>query len=815
MRDDLKAALRSLRNSPTFTAVALVVLTLSIGAGTAIFSVVDAVVLRGLPFDEHDRLVAVLEHETKRPTTFGSGNTTPQMFSDWRAQQRSFEAIAAVASTIFQMKNDAGEPIDGRAVRFTHEFFRIFRVTPMLGRAFTAEDESPDRSRVVLLSHAYWMRRFGGSADAVGRTIALNDQSWQIVGVMPPWFAYPVASDKPTEMYVPVAFRAEDKTRGGNRNYNYTTLARLKDGVSLAQATDEMNRIMAALDAQYPKWGPGRRARVITLHEHLVGRVRPWMLMLLGAVVLVLLIACANVANLMLARATVRSREMAIRSALGASRWRLVRGLLVEGLLLSLAGAALAIGLAYFGAAGLKAWMPINVPRVASIGIDLRVLLAAIGAACLTGVFFGTIPALQSSRPDLTTALKDSGRSATAGRASQRIRSLLVIAEVALAVVLLVGAGLFITSFARLTSIAPGFDYRNLLVLNVSAPMNPNLKGQAMWDEALQRGGPYVDQMLAAVRAVPGISEVGAVEGGTPLTGSWSRTRVTLPDKGELQGDDDSIDRRIVTPGYLELMRIPLRKGRTIAADDRAGAEKIVVVNEAAEQKYWPGRSAIGQRLKINNEDVVVVGVVGNIRHLGPESPARQECYVPAAQNRWSGAAIVIRTRGNPLDVYPAVRAAIWSVNPNQRLGRDLLTLEAYMDRLIAQRRFNMALLAMFGVLGLMIAGAGIYGVMAYIVAQRTSEIGVRMALGATPRHVVSMVLSRASVLIVVGVAIGGAGAWWLSATVKTFLFQVEPNDPRVIAAALLTLVAAGLAASAIPARRAASVDPLIALRQE
>jgi predicted permease len=644
----------------------------------------------------------------------------------------------------------------------------------------------------------------------------MNDQTWEIVGVMPAWFAYPVASDRATEMYTPFGFRDEDKVRRDSRNYNFTALGRLKDGVTVAQAHDDMNRLMAALDEQHPKWSPGRRARVVTLHEHLVGRVRPWMLMLLAAVALVLLIACANVANLMLARATVRGREIAIRAALGAGRWRLVRGLLVEGLVLAIAAAALGVLLAYFGVQALKAWMPANVPRVAGIAIDVRVLLATIAAAALTGVFFGAIPALQSSRPDLTTALKDSGRSATAGAGSQRLRGLLVVAEVALAVVLLVGAGLFIGSFAKLMSIDPGFDYRNVLVVDVGVRPNPKLTGSAMFEDMSKRGGPYIEQVLAAVRAVPGVAAAAAVQGGLPLTGSWSRTGVELPGRGELKGDDDSIDRRVVSANYLETMRIPLKGGRYLTGQDREGADQVVVVNDAAARKYWPGEDPIGKRIKINGRDLVVVGIAADIRHLGPETPPRQECYVPAAQAGYGGGAtLVMRTSGRAVDRLDAVKAAIWSVNKEQRIRTETVTLEGYMDRLIAQRRFNMALLALFGVLGLVIAAAGIYGVMAYVVAQRTSEIGVRMALGATRGRVVGMVLGRAGLLMALGIGIGGAAAWWFSARVKTFLFQIEPNDTRVFVAALVTLAAAGLLASAIPARRAASVDPAVALRQE
>jgi putative ABC transport system permease protein len=815
MRDDLRNAFRSLRSSPTFTTVALVVLALGIGAGTAIFSVVDAIVLRGLPFDEHDRLVAVLEHDTKRETTFGGGTTTTQMFLDWRAKQQSFEAITAIQSSLFQLKNDAGEPADARGQLMTHEFFQVFRVAPLLGRAFTKDDEAVGRHRVAILSYGYWQRRFGGAQDVVGKTIQLNEQSWEIVGVMPRGFEYPVAAERPTEIYGPAPFGKEASVRGGSRNYNYTAVARLKDGVSVAQANDDMNRLMAALDEQYPKWSPGRRARILTLHEHLVGKVRTWMLMLLAAVALVLLISCANVANLMLARATVRSREMGIRSALGASRWRLVRTLLVEGVVLALAGAAIGVLLAYGGVSVLKAWMPANVPRVAAIAIDLRVLATAVVAALATGLVFGVVPALHASRPDLTTALKDSGRSSTAGAASQRLRGLLVVAEVALAVILLVGAGLFIGSFARLVSVDPGFNYRNVVVFDVYPRPDMTLTGQARWEDMMRRGGPYLAQVMAAVRGVGGVRDVAAVSNGLPLSGSWSRNSVTLPGKGELEGDDDSIDQRGVSPNYLQVMEIPLRRGRYLNDNDREGSEMVAVINDAAARKYWPGQDALGQRFTVNDKERVVVGIVGNIRHLGPELPPRQECYLPMSQSGASGGTLVIRTTGDAMAAVPALKAAIWSVNKEQRLTREVVTLEGYMDRLIAQRRFNMALLALFGVLGLVIAAVGIYGVMAYIVAQRTSEIGVRMALGATRGNVVAMVLRRASWLMAAGIAIGGAGAWYLSSTVKSFLFEVEPNDPGIFAGALTTLAIAGLLASAIPARRAAAVDPLIALRQE
>jgi putative ABC transport system permease protein len=822
VRTDIATAFRSLRASMGFTLVALTVLGLGIGAGTAIFSVVDAVVLRGLPFDEHDRLGVVYENDTKHTVTFGLGGITPQTYLDWRRLQQPFQQLAAVGNTTFRLKTEGGEPADARAQRVTPEFFPVLRAAPLLGRTFNPNDEIEGQHKVAILTYGFWHRRFGGARDVIGKTIDLSETPYEIVGVMPQTFSYPVGSDRPADLLVPLMFSKDERVKGSNHNYNYTIIGRLKNGVSLRQASDEMWRLSEQLDAQDPKWTPGRRAYVLSLHDHLVGKARGWMIMLLAAVVLVLLIACANVANLLLVRATGRSREMGIRAALGAGPWRLVRGLIVEGLMLSLGGAAIGVALAAAGVTVLRAWLPAGLRRVATIGLDLRVLAVAIGASVVTGVMFGVVPALQSARPDLTGALKDGGRSATAGGRAQLVRSVLVVAEVALAVILLVGAGLFTGSFVRLMRVDPGFDYHNVLALSVGLPLAP---GQKFDDDYAARSKVYAQQVLDAVSRVQGVETAGTVNGGLPLTGSWSRTGIQLPGKDEMKSDGDpthfyrgtgdDIDRRSVSPGYLQLLRVPLRKGRYLNADDRAGSPMVAVINEAAAQKYWPGQEPLGQRFTMNKKEWTVVGVVGNIHHLGPEVAPRQECYVPFAQDGQSGVTLAVRTTGDPMQTLPAVKAAIWSVNREQRLTGDTVTLERYMDRLIAQRRFNMAVLALFGVLGLVIAAIGIYGVMAYVVAQRTNEIGVRMALGATRGNVVSMVLRRAGTLMIAGLAIGAAGAWWLSATVKTFLFAVQPNDPGIFAAALAVLAAAGLLASALPARRAATVDPLIALRAE
>jgi putative ABC transport system permease protein len=440
----------------------------------------------------------------------------------------------------------------------------------------------------------------------------------------------------------------------------------------------------------------------------------------------------------------------------------------------------------------------------------------SIAASLVTGLVFAIVPALHSARPDLTGALKEGGRSATAGARAQRVRSVLVVAEVALAVVLLVGAGLFTSSFVRLVRVDPGFDYHNVLVLNVGIRLKP---GETFGDDYMARSRQFTLQVADAVARVPGVAMVGFVNGGVPLTGSWSRTSIELPGRGEAKSDDidAELDVRWVSANYIQLLRLPLLKGRSLGADDRAGSTPVAVINEEAARKYWPGADPIGRHFTMNSgkEDWTVVGVVGNIHHLGPEKPTRPEVYMPLVQARQGGGTIVVRASGDPLAILPAAKAAVWAINPEQRFTGDTYTLEQYMDRLIAQRRFNMAVLALFGALGLLIAAVGIYGVMSYVVAQRTNEIGVRMALGATRGDVVSMVLGRAGLLIVVGLALGAAGAWYLSAGLKSFLFQIEPNDVTIFASAVAVLAIAGLAASALPARRAATVDPLVALRTE
>jgi putative ABC transport system permease protein len=813
MRDDLKAAVRSLLSSRTFTAVALIVLALGIGASTAVFSVVDAVVLRGLPFDEHDRLVAVGERRPLGPNPDANrdpealSSAAPQNYMDWAAQQQVFESIAAIAGGAVTLREPGAEPEDLRSQRVTAGFFDVLRVRPAIGRAFTTENEVDGRHRVAVLSDALWRRRFGGDPEIVGRTIPLEGGSYEVAGIMPPDFAYPVGAVRPTDLWVPYVVPPDERIRNpGSFSMYLQTIARLKPGVSLEQARAQMTQIAAALEKTHPKWNKDSKAGVRPLRDHLVGaRTKSWMLMLLGAVAIVLLIACANVANLMLARATAREREVGIRAALGAGRWRLMRQLMVESLMLSIAGTALAIILAWWAVQVLRTSMPEGVPRITAIALDMRVLVAAAGLSLVTGLLFGIFPALQLSKPDLTNALKDGGRG-SAGAGRQRMRSALVVAEVALAVVLLVGAALFIGSFVTLMRIHPGFDSERVLTAQVSPRLEP---GNQPPDRT---SAPAFAQIVERISQIPGVVHASMISGGMPLSGSMSTTDLIVP--GRKIENDDGISIRRVTPEYHKALRIPLRSGRLFDATDRKGATNVAIINDSAAKKYFPGENPVGRVVRTNDEDRTIVGVVGDVYQTSLETEPRTEVYVPMSQLRVLGGELVIRTSTDPYAVLPAVKSAVLSVLPDVPL-RNIRTMEEVMSRRVAQRRLNMLLLGLFGLLGLVISAVGIYGVMAYVVSQRTREIGVRMALGATRANVVWMVLMNACVLIAAGLVIGGVGAWYLSAAAKTFLFRLDATDPRAFAAAVVSLSLAALIASFIPARRAASVDPMVALRAE
>ena len=817
---DLRDAVRALRREPGFTIVALVVLTLGMGATTAIFSVVDAVVLRGLPFDERDRLVAVGERgipaiKGKRPAPLAPDLTRdpqalslvqPQNYLDWVAQQQVFESIAAITSGEATLLEPGAEPEDLVVQEVTAGFFDVLRIRPAVGRTFTIENEVDGRHRVAVLSDTLWRRRFGGSPDIVGRTIPLGDGGYEVVGIMPPGVTYPVWAVRATDLWVPYVVPPNERTREGRGRTMYLqSIARLKPGVSIGQAQAQMDQVAAVIEHANPVWARDNKVGVRPLHDHLVGAsTRSWMLMLLGAVAIVLLIACANVANLLLARASAREREVAVRAALGAGRWRLVRQLMVESLVLSVAGTVLSIILAWWTVQVLRSAMPEGVPRVASIAIDLRVLAAAAGLSLVTGLLFGIVPALQLSKPDLTNSLKDGSQGASAGRGRLHMRSVLVVVEVALAVVLLVGAALFIGSFIALMRVDPGFDPDRVLTVDISPRVEP---GQRPPD----RTAAFA-QIVERIGKIPGVVHASMSRGGVPFSIRMWINNLKVP--GRMIDNDPGVSIKVVTPDYHKVMSIPLRRGRLFNATDYAGGPNAVIINESAAKTYFPGEDPVGHPVSLNGADRTVVGVVGDVHQRSLEAATLLEVYLPMAQNGSSYGELVIRTSGDPYDVLPAVKSAVLAVLPDVPL-RAVRTMDELVFRQTAQRRLNMLMLGLFGLLGLVISAAGIYGVMAYVVSQRTREIGVRMALGATRSKVMGMVLTNACGLLGAGLIVGGLGAWYLSAMAKAFLYGLEPNDPRAFAAALVSLSLAALVASIIPARRAASIDPIVALRAE
>lgn len=813
MWSDVRNAIRALRAAPGFTVTALAVLTLGIGASTAIFSVVDAVVLRGLPFDEADRLVSVSETNKSRAGLPG-GSSAPQNFVDWKAaEQDVFDALAASAGIGGFTIRDGGQPEELRAIRTTANLFSVLRVRPAIGRPFTSEHEADGNHRVMVISDGLWRRRFGADPNVVGRTMTFESGTWEVVGVMGPEFRYPIGPSRPTDLWVPYAMAERDRVRGQGRSYYLQVVGRLKPGVTLEQARARMEQITSSLAAAHPTWFKDRGIATVRLRDYIVGPgVKSWMLLLLGAVAFVLLIACVNVANLMLARASARGREVGIRAALGASRWQLARVLLVESLVLSIAGTLAGVVLASWAVDVLRASLPATLPRLSSVGIDLRVLGAAALAAMATGVFFGLVPALQGSRPNLAGALREGGRSGTASLLRQQVRSLLVAAEVALAVVLLVGAGLFVASFARLMRIDVGLDYHNVLTVPVYPRVNFN--DAAARKAGMEQAVVKVADVLARVQALPGVEAASAFTGGLPLSSSWSRTSVKVPGRAEEFKGDDSADVRDISPDYMKVIRQPLIGGRLFtAADNNKGAPGVVLLNEAAARLYFEGKTAIGQSIAIDG-DRTVVGIVGDIRLEGPEKEARPQAFIPFAQSSNYGADLVIRTTGDPHALVPAVRNAIFAALPDLVVP-EAQTFEEMFNQIVAQRKFNMLLLSLFGILGGVIAGVGIYGVMAFVVEQRRAEFGVRMALGAPRGRILRSVLQRAGLYVGVGLAVGLGISLALSFVVESFLFQVKGADPIVYAAIAALLGAVALVAALVPALRASRVDPIVALRAE
>jgi putative ABC transport system permease protein len=814
---DLRYATRALLAARRSTLVAVVILSLGIAASTTIFSVVDAVVLRGLPFPEPDQLV---ELATLRlgAGSHGTNSVAAPEFLDWRQQTDLFENVAATTSAGgFTTRDDHPEVL--QVVRVTGDLFPLLRVTPSLGRVFAGLDQFDGNDHVAVISDTFWRRHFGADPHVIGRELTCDTGVWDIIGVMPPSFSYPSTPGAPTyfDLWIPYVVPAGERARDSHFYSAYLSLlARLRPGVSIARVQARLNELAVVVTKTTPTYWRRQAPIATPLRDVLIGvSVRTWMFMLLGAVGILLLIACINVASLLLARAVSRQREIGVRVALGAARWRLVRSTLVESLILTGTATVLGVCAAYWGVALFRADLPVALPRMGDIGVDWRVLSVAATVAIMTGILCGLVPALQTSRPDLVVSLREGGRSGTAGAAKQALRAALVVAEVALAVTLLVGSGLFAMSFVRLMHIDLGFNSTNVLTsridVNVAMPATPDVRAQAA-----ARLATTVDEAVARIQTLPGIVHAAGLAGGLPLTGSTYTSNVAVAGhEHEFTSPDDNVDIYRITPGYQAVLDVPLLRGRLLAAaDNTATAAPVVLLNDVAAARYFPNEDAVGQSIGIQGVPRTIVGVVRAVRARGPEKPLSPQAYFPLGRDTALFAYVLVKTRDDPSALLPAVNAALRSVAPTLAVTH-VQTLDHYYDTLIAQRRFNMLLVGLFGLLGLAIAAVGIYGITAHLVEERTAEIGVRMALGADPGGVLRLVLRRAVGLVAVGAAVGLAGSWLLARSLAAFLFQIQPHDASVFAFASLALVLAGLVAALGPARRAARVDPLIALRAE
>jgi putative ABC transport system permease protein len=795
-----------LAKNPAFTAVAVVALALGIGANTAIFSVVNAVLLRPLPFKHPEQLVTLWENAAH--LGFPKDTPSPANFLDWQKQAQSFTGMAAMAERSFNLTG-VGEPerLEGR--RVSANLFDLLGVPALIGRTFVADDDRPG-THVVLLSHSLWQRRFGSDPGVIGRALTLNGESYTVIGVMPAFVQLPGYSTRSDQLWVPIAFPPEEASQRGN--HFLEVIARLKPGITLQQAQVEMETIAARLAQQYPVYNTRRGAVVVPLHEQIVGDIKPALLILLGAVGFVLLIACANVANLLLARAAVRQKEIALRLALGASRSRLTRQFLTESVLLAMLGAGLGLLLAIAGIHILGTFIPSSISQVQAISIDGTVLIFTALVAVLTGIAFGLAPAIHGSHLNLNDTLKESGRDSSGGVRGHRARGLLVIGEVAVSFVLLIGAGLLINSFLHLRKLDPGFRADHLLTMKVDL-------SEVKYPDRDHRG-TFFDEVIRRVHALPGVQSA-AVANNLPLTYNGDSMGISvegLPDPPPDQQPD--VIYRVVGPGYFATMGIPIIRGRDFTDQDKGDSKDVVVISEKTAQHFWPGQDPIGKRLKPSSSTSTspwreVIGVVKDVRQNDLIAPTKMEMYLNYRQLRNVPAnALVVRTSIEPMSLAGSVRNTIWAVDKDQAVA-DIDTMDHILAEAVARQRFSMFLLGFFAVVALVLASVGIYGVMSYSVAQRTREIGIRMALGAQAAAVLRSVLGYGAILTALGIAGGISLAVPGGRLVRSLLFGVAPLDPVAIVVAGVTLAAAALVACYVPARRATKVDPLVALRSE
>lgn len=802
---DLRYGARMLAKSPGFTAVAVIALALGIGANTAIFSVVNAALLRPLPYPDADKLVIVWEKSRRNDQNV----INPANFMDWKEQNNVFTDMAATFDRSAVLVGD-GEPEEVPAQLATNNLFSLLGVDALLGHTFSPDDGKPEQPRVVILSYGLWQRRFGGDPNIIGRKLNINRAEAIVIGVMPAGFKWHIhkgsMTTKTAELWSPFVITNEMRTRQGRF---MTSVARIKPDTTFEQAKAEMNVIGARLEEQYDfnaNWG----VNVVPLRTQFTGEFRAALLVLLGAVAFVLLIACANVANLLLSRAAARQKEMAVRAAIGAGRARIIRQLLTESVLLAAMGGVAGLLLAFWGTKLLISLSPRELADLQQVKISLPVLGFTLAVSLLTGIIFGMAPAFEATRLKLQESLKEGSKSIGGGTRSHRLRSAFVVTEVALALVLLVGAGLLVRSFNRLQSVEPGFNPNNVLTMRISLPGRKYDTDRKRID--------FFRQAVDQIKALPGVEAAGATNY-LPFAGPHSGTIVEIEGRPKLPpGQELGTGACVTDEDYFGAMQIPLKRGRLFTEQEATEMKHVVVINEAFARKNFPGEDPLGKRviiyMKEDNVPTEIIGIVGDHKHMGLDSEIEPMSYWPHPEQAFPFMTLVIRAQGDPSSIAPAARTVIQNLDGEQPLA-DVRTMESLLADSVARARFNTLLLTVFAAVALILAAVGIYGVMSYAVTQRTHEIGIRMALGAQTSHVLALVVKQGMTLAVVGVGVGLAASFALTRIMSSLLYGVTTTDTLTFTMIPVVLASVALLACYIPARRATKVDPMIALRYE